>query len=91
LLVTVEELKLEIEQLSEVDRATIHYYILDLGSGFDDATETEIEAAWLEECKRRVAEYEKDNIKGVSADEMFAQARALAAERAIKRAKKLIA
>jgi hypothetical protein len=82
---TVEELKLEIEQLSEEDRATIHYYLIDLSVGFDDASEAEIEAAWLDECNRRAAEIKTGTVKLISAKEVHEQVINAAAERLINR------
>ncbi len=33
----------------------------------------EWEAAWLDECKRRVAEYERGEVEAIDADEVFAR------------------
>jgi uncharacterized membrane protein len=92
-IVTVEELKLEIEKLDQEERSNILYYLIDMtdSRGFDDASEEEIEAAWLDECKRRIAEIEAGTAKLVPADEVHARARVVAAERAIARARELTA
>jgi hypothetical protein len=88
---TVEELKLEIEKLSESDRAKIYYYLVDIEGGFDDSSDEEIQAAWDDECNRRIAEIKSGAVKLSSAKEVHDYARSTAAERLIARAKALTA
>jgi putative addiction module component (TIGR02574 family) len=42
----------------------------------DDGTREEIDAAWAEEIDRRIAEYERGEVKAVPADDMFRRLRA---------------
>jgi putative addiction module component (TIGR02574 family) len=42
----------------------------------DDGTREEIDAAWAEEIDRRIAEYERGEVKAVPVDDMFRRLRA---------------
>jgi putative addiction module component (TIGR02574 family) len=69
---TPEQLQAELLQLSPAIRARMAEALLDSL----DEPDSEIEAAWAAEAKRRYAELESGAVKGIPSDEVFARARA---------------
>ncbi len=59
------------------DRAALaHRLIASLDEGPEDDP-TEVELAWEEEIRRRLAEYRSGEVQAISSDDVFAKARAL--------------
>lgn len=66
--ITVDELVRQAEQLSPADQAILADRILELLIPRDP----EWEAAWTQECLRRIAEYERGETTAIDSDEVFA-------------------
>ncbi len=69
---TLEEAKLEVEQLPEAERAELASYLL----ASLDAEEEGLDASWEAELARRVEEIRTGRAVGRPADEIFAELRA---------------
>jgi putative addiction module component (TIGR02574 family) len=72
----VAELAERGRQLSPEDRSRLVDLLL--ASLDDEETPADIDAAWNEEIKRRVAAYERGEVETFSAEEVFAEARRIA-------------
>jgi hypothetical protein len=91
---TVEEMERELIKLDEESRSRIYYFLIDLmdGNGTSDGlTEEEHDRLWAEECKRRCERFDKGETQSIPAAQVFAEARALLAERHLARYKELTA
>jgi len=69
---TVEELEREIRSLSDDER--IHL-LRDLVADLDGECDPEVEKAWLEEAQRRFHELKEGIVEGISAEDVFKNAR----------------
>ena len=72
--ISVEELSAKARTLSPEDRARLAE---DLLASLHEVPDPEIEAAWGEEIKRRIAEVENGTATLVPAEEVFAEIRRL--------------
>jgi len=73
----LEELETEALELPVRDRAALaHRLIASLDEGPEDDP-TEVELAWEEEIRRRLAAYRSGKVQTISSDDVFAKARAL--------------
>jgi hypothetical protein len=70
---TIDELKAEALRLNPGERAELASELL---VSLDALSESEIEKLWLEEAVRRDAELDSGAARSISADEVFAAARA---------------
>lgn len=68
----VTELSQRAQELAPEDRARLAEELL---ASLDSGLEPEIDAAWDEELRKRIAEVENGTVKLVPADEVFARAR----------------
>lgn len=69
----LKEIEQELMNLSPEDRARLaHELIVSLDK--DGQTEEGVEAAWLEEVKRRDAEIERGEVRAIPADEALRRA-----------------
>lgn len=67
--IQVENLLEQAKMLSEDERIVL----ADLLYAGSSLSTEEWEAAWLEECERRLAEYERDEVEAMHADEVSAR------------------
>lgn len=75
---TLQELRKHLMDLPRYERAEIAYELLDSVSDEDlDEDPAEVEAAWADEIKRRVDEYDAGLVEAITAEDVFARARAL--------------
>ncbi|MBN9133350.1 MAG: addiction module protein [Nitrosospira multiformis] len=65
----VRQLLEQAKSLSEDERILL----ADLLYAESPLSKEEWEAAWLEECERRLGEYERDEVEAVDSDEVFAR------------------
>ncbi len=65
----VKDLLEQAKTLSEDERILL----ADLLYAESSLSTEEWEAAWLDECERRLAEYERGEVEAVSSDEVFAR------------------
>jgi putative addiction module component (TIGR02574 family) len=81
---TLERLKQEITGLSQKERAELAAFLVDsldaaelaeLDGDLDDGTPEEIQAAWRMEIERRLAQIRSGTVKGIPAEEVFAEMR----------------
>ena len=72
---TLKELEIQAKSLPPEDRASLAETLLE---SLQEAPIAEIEAAWDREIESRVAAYDRGELKTVSAEEVFAEARRLA-------------
>lgn len=72
---TLKEIEAQAKSLSPEDRASLPETLLD---SLQETPVSEIEAAWDQEIESRVAAYDRGELKTVSAEEVFAEARRLA-------------
>jgi putative addiction module component (TIGR02574 family) len=72
---TFKELEAQAKALSAEERARLAETLLE---SLQETPISEIEAAWDQEIESRVAAYERGEVKTVSAEEVFAEARRLA-------------
>jgi putative addiction module component (TIGR02574 family) len=68
----VAELSRRARELAPEDRARLAEELL---ASLEGPSEPEIDAAWDEELRRRIAEVESETVKLVPADEVFARVR----------------
>lgn len=68
----VTELSQRAQELAPEDRARLAEELL---ASLDSGLEPEMDAAWDEELRKRIAEVENGTVKLVPADEVFARAR----------------
>ena len=68
------ELSLRAKELVPEERAQLAEELL---ASLQEHATAEVEAAWDDEIRRRVAEYERGEAKLVSAEDVFAEARRL--------------
>ena len=71
----LKDLVRQAKELSPEERARLAEVMLE---SLQDAPIAEIEAAWETEVRERVAAYDRGEIRPVSAEEVFAEARRLA-------------
>jgi len=69
-----EELSLKARALPPEDRARLAEELLE---SLHEGKDSEVEAAWDEEIRRRIADIESGNAKLIPADEVFAEIRQL--------------
>jgi len=69
---TLAELKDKASRLPESDRATLALALIE---SLDGPADAEVEEAWRTEIERRVAAYERGEVKLVPGDEVFARLR----------------
>jgi len=72
---TLKELEIQAKSLSPEDRASLAETLLE---SLQETPVSEIEAAWNQEIESRVAAYDRGELKTISAEEVFAEARRLA-------------
>jgi len=73
----LEKLEAEALELSVRERAALaHRLIASLDEGPEDDP-TEVELAWEEEIRSRLAAYRSGEVQAIPSDEVFAKARAL--------------
>jgi putative addiction module component (TIGR02574 family) len=72
---TFKELEAQAKALSAEERARLAETLLE---SLQETPISEIEAAWDQEIESRVAAYERGEVKTVSAEDVFAEARRLA-------------
>jgi putative addiction module component (TIGR02574 family) len=72
---TFKELEAQAKALSPEERARLAETLLE---SLQETPISEIEAAWDQEIESRVAAYERGEVKTVSAEDVFAEARRLA-------------
>lgn len=73
----LEKLESEALELPVRERAALaHRLIASLDEGPEDDP-TEVELAWEEEIRKRLAAYRSDEVQTIPSDEVFAKARAL--------------
>ena len=70
---SLEELEVEIKQLTLKDRAALAKWIVE---SLDELSESEIEALWVEEAERRLDEMEQGLVTEIPAQEVLRRARA---------------
>jgi len=70
-----EKLKAELAELSDEDRAELLDYFAGLDDGEQGLTREEWEAAWAEECNRRLADLEAGRTTLISGDEVMRELR----------------
>ena len=70
---TIEDIENEIRSLSADDRM---HLLRDLIADLDGSMDKDVEKAWLEEADRRYKEVKAGEVELISAEEVFAQARA---------------
>ena len=70
---TIEDIENEIRSLSADDRM---HLLRDLIADLDGSMDKDVEKAWLEEAERRYKEVKSGEVELISAEEVFAQARA---------------
>lgn len=68
----VTDLIQRVRELAPEDRARL---VEELQASLEGQLEPEVEAAWNEELRKRIAEVESGTVKLVPADEVFARAR----------------
>lgn len=69
----LKEIEQELLSLPQEERARLaHELIVSLDK--DEQTEEDVEAAWLEETKRRDAEIERGEVRAIPADEALRRA-----------------
>jgi putative addiction module component (TIGR02574 family) len=71
----LKELEAKVRSLTAEERAQLAEFLLE---SIREAPVTEIEAEWDREIAARVAAYDRGELKTISADEVFAEARHLA-------------
>lgn len=71
----LKELEKQAKALTAEERARLAEVLLE---SLQDAPIAEIEAAWDREIEQRVAAYDRGELKTISAEEVFAEARRLA-------------
>jgi putative addiction module component (TIGR02574 family) len=71
----LKELEQQAKALTPEQRARLAEVLLE---SLQDAPITEIEAAWAREIEERAAAYDRGELKTVSAEDVFAEARRLA-------------
>jgi putative addiction module component (TIGR02574 family) len=71
----LKELEKQAKALTAEDRARLAEVLLE---SLQDASIAEIEAAWDREIEQRVAAYDRGELRTISAEEVFAEARLLA-------------
>jgi putative addiction module component (TIGR02574 family) len=72
---TAAELALRGKQLPREERERL---VDELLESLNEPASAELDAAWSEEIKRRLAAYDRGEVQALSADEVFAKARAIA-------------
>ena len=72
---TLKELEIQAKSLSPEDRASLAETLLE---SLQETPVSEIEAAWNKEIESRVAAYDRGELKTISAEDVFAEARRLA-------------
>jgi len=73
--ITLKELEVQMKALSPEDRASLTETLLE---SLHETPASDIEAAWDQEIESRVAAYDRGELRAVSAEEVFAEARRLA-------------
>ena len=71
--ISLKEIEEQARTLSPEERATLAQSLLESL----DAPIAEVETAWAEEIERRVAAYDRGELKSVPAEDVFAEARRL--------------
>lgn len=71
----LKELEQQAKALTPEERARLAEVLLE---SLQDAPIAEIEAAWDREIEQRVAAYDRGELKAISAEDVFAEARRLA-------------
>jgi putative addiction module component (TIGR02574 family) len=71
---TLKELEAQAKALSPEERAALAESLLD---SLRDAPIAEIEAAWEREIEERAAAYDRGELKTISAEDVFSEARRL--------------
>lgn len=69
------ELALRARQLPREDRERL---VDELLASLNEPAATELDAAWSAEIERRLAAYDRGEVQALSAEDVFAEARALA-------------
>lgn len=72
---TLKELEIQAKSLSPEDRASLAETLLE---SLQETPVSEIEEAWNQEIESRVAAYDRGELKTISAEDVFAEARRLA-------------
>lgn len=72
----LSEIEKEINLLPEHDRAILAKNILLSLENYDEDDEANIEKKWIEESKRRLNEFEKDESIGIPFEDVFRELRA---------------
>lgn len=72
---TLKELEIQAKSLPLEDRASLAETLLE---SLQETPILEIEAAWDQEIESRIAAYDRGELKTISAEEVFAEARRLA-------------
>jgi putative addiction module component (TIGR02574 family) len=72
---TAAELAFRGKQLPREERERL---VDELLESLNEPASAELDAAWSEEIKRRLAAYDRGEVQALSADEVFAKARAIA-------------
>ena len=72
---TLKELEIQAKSLSPEDRASLAETLLE---SLQETPISEIEAAWDQEIESRIAAYDRGELKSISAEEVFAEARRFA-------------
>jgi putative addiction module component (TIGR02574 family) len=73
--VSLSDLEQQVRSLSPEDRARLAELILE---SLREPRLVEVEAAWNREIEERVAAYDRGELKAISAEDVFAEARRLA-------------
>jgi putative addiction module component (TIGR02574 family) len=71
----MEELKAELAELTEPERAELAHFLLNSLDGADDGDDADVEAAWDAELARRADEIQRGTVVGKPADQVFAELR----------------
>jgi putative addiction module component (TIGR02574 family) len=72
---TLKELEKQAKSLTADERARLAEFLLE---SIQDSPLAEIEAAWDREIEERAAAYDRGELKTISAEDVFAEARRLA-------------
>jgi putative addiction module component (TIGR02574 family) len=71
----LEKVRADALELSAEQRADLASSLIASLDGEEDADPVEVEQAWAEEIRRRLADYDAGRTRGIPADEVFAEAR----------------
>ena len=69
----IADIELEIRTLSREDKERL---LRSLVAELDGTSDSDVDQAWLEEIRRRSREIDKGHVNLISADQVFAEARA---------------